>query len=198
MKRAIIVILSLLFSCVCFSQGEQFQKNNFTFEVIGDNELAVVSYNSQTSVVSIPSTIFYEGMSYTVTSIKGSAFYNNDYLKAVDIPGTITTIGTDSDDYGAFEECDSLQSISLPNSVIRIGSYTFYSCNALSEVLLGNVNSIGKQAFQYCNNLVDIDIPNSVDNVGKKRLVIAICYLMLDYLKLVFLPLMLLKIRERL
>ena len=168
MKRAIIVILSLLFSCVCFSQGEQFQKNNFTFEVIGDDKLAVVSYNSQTSVVSIPSTIFYEGMSYTVTSIKGGAFLNNDYLKAVDIPGTITTIGTDSDNYGAFEECDSLQSISLPNSVIRIGSYTFYSCDALSEVLLGNVNSIGRQAFQYCNNLVEIDIPNSVDNVGKK------------------------------
>lgn len=166
MKRLLFFFNILLFTNILLAQS--FTIDDITYNVIGTNQVELTKYNGNASSVNIPATVEYEENTYSVTFIKGKAFYNKTNLTSIAIPNTVTAIGTDSDDYGAFEECDSLQLISLPNSVIRIGSYTFYSCDALSEVLLGHVNSIGKQAFQYCNNLVEIDIPDSVDNVGKK------------------------------
>jgi len=60
-----------------------------------------------------------------------------------------------------------LTSITIPNSVINIGRFTFRSCSGLTEVHLPNsVTSIGDYAFQYCSGLTSITIPNSVTSIG--------------------------------
>lgn len=54
----------------------------------------------------------------------------------------------------AFYSCDSLMSITLPDSVTGIGKDAFYSCMSLTSVTLpSSVESIGDGAFRLCKNL---------------------------------------------
>ena len=51
-----------------------------------------------------------------------------------------------SDD--AFEDCSSLTSVTIPNSVTSIGEFAFSSCKSLTSVTIPNsVTSIGRGAF---------------------------------------------------
>ena len=74
----------------------------------------------------------------------------------------LTSIGN-----GAFSECRSLTSITIPNSVTSIGQYAFYDCTGLTSVTIPNsVTSIGHQAFDGCSGLTSISIPGSVTSIG--------------------------------
>ena len=74
----------------------------------------------------------------------------------------ITSIG----DY-AFEDCNSLTSVTIPNSVTSIGSGAFYGCSGLTSITIPNsVTSIGGSTFDGCSGLTSITIPNSVKWIG--------------------------------
>ena len=52
---------------------------------------------------------------------------------------------------GAFSSCDSLQSVTIPNSVTSIGDGAFSECESLQSVTIPNsVTSIGDDAFNVC------------------------------------------------
>ena len=111
----------------------------------------------------------------TVTSIGRYAFRNcyglpveEDMLRyadtymieALDYDATSYVIknGTKWIGDGAFKSWyHNLTSVSIPNSVIRIGADAFLSCNQLIKITIpANVASIGAAAFAYCNNLSSI------------------------------------------
>lgn len=97
-----------------------------------------------------------------VTSIGSFAFNSCEKLISVEIPESITKINGH-----AFAYCDSLASVSIPNSVTSIGDYAFISCDKLVNVTIGNsVISIGTFAFDYCLSLKTIAIPDSVTSIG--------------------------------
>ena len=85
----------------------------------------------------------------------------------LNIPSTIngykvTTIGS-----YAFFGCDSLTSITIPDSVTSIGDQAFNVCTSLTSVTIGDgVTSIGNSAFLNCDSLTSITIPDSVTSIG--------------------------------
>ena len=97
----------------------------------------------------------------TVTAIGENSFRKFSSLTQIDIPESVTSIGS-----VAFAET-GLTSVSIPNSVTCIGSSAFSGCNALTEVSLGNaVDSIREGAFYYCESLNRVNIPASVRFIG--------------------------------
>ena len=118
--------------------------------------------NEYSGKVIIPSTVTYNGTTYSVTSIGIRAFNECSSLTSVTIPNSVTSIGV-----SAFDGCSSLTSITIPNSVTSIGSSTFAHCSSLTSITIPNsVTSIGYTAFYYCTSLTSIIIPNSVTSIG--------------------------------
>lgn len=111
---------------------------------------------------SIPATVTINGIEYSVTSIGKNAFENCDNLQSVTIPNSVTSIGN-----YAFTYCSNLQSVTIPNSVTSIGNDAFRNCSSLQSLTIPNsVTSIGNYAFAWCENLQSVTIPNSVTSIG--------------------------------
>ena len=122
-----------------------------------------VKRSAYSGIVSVPSSITYNGKTYSVTTIGESAFYNCSRLTSVTIPNSVTMIGN-----YAFWDCKGLTSIEIPNSVISIGMRAFDFCSGLTSVTIGNsVTTIGDEAFEYCRGLTSITLPNSVTWIGE-------------------------------
>ena len=99
-----------------------------------------------------------------LTTIGDKAFYDCDSLTSVTIPDSVTTIGEE-----AFADCYRLTSISIPDSVTTIGNNAFYNCDSLTSVTIpDSVTTIGEEAFADCYRLTSITIPDSVTTIGKK------------------------------
>lgn len=98
----------------------------------------------------------------------GATIVSNTYENGVgtilfDAP--ITRIGE-----AAFyeEENHSLKSITLPNSVIELGSWAFDSCIYMEQVTLSNrLKTIGDAAFSSCSKLKEISLPESLTTIGE-------------------------------
>ena len=74
------------------------------------------------------------------------------------MPKNLQTIGS-----GAFSYCNTLSSISLPESVTDIAYFAFGWCEGLSSVQMPErLNSLGEAAFYNCYNLRSIDIPQGL------------------------------------
>ena len=90
------------------------------------------------------------------------AFEDCSSLTSVTIPNSVTSIGG-----WAFYGCSSLTSVTIPNNVTSIGDYAFYGCSALTSITIPNsVTSIGEATFWGCSNLTSVTIPNSVTSMG--------------------------------
>ncbi len=99
---------------------------------------------------------------YSSSSVAGATYYIPSALKSVTITGGNIL-------YGAFSYCSGLTSITIPDSVTRIGNQAFQGCNGLTSVTIGNsVTSIGSEAFSYCRGLTSITIGNSVTSIGDR------------------------------
>ena len=66
----------------------------------------------------------------------------------------------------AFQFCQSITDITIPDSITRIGDFVFQNCRSLSSITIpDSVVSLGVQAFEYCSSLTSITIPGSVTSI---------------------------------
>lgn len=72
-------------------------------------------------IVTIPEHVTYNSVTYKVTSIDAHALEGRSSVTSVSLPNTISRIGED-----AFYHCSSLTSVNIPNSVTKIGRDAFY------------------------------------------------------------------------
>ena len=112
--------------------------------------------------IEIPSSVTYNDIKYSVTSIDDNAFLLCNGLTSVTIPNSVTSIGG-----FAFCSCSGLTSVTIGSGVTSIGSAAFSGCKGLTSVTIPySVTSIGGSAFSYCTSLTSITIPNSVTSLG--------------------------------
>ena len=77
----------------------------------------------------IPDTFTYNGITYKITSIDVCLFNNCTSLRSVTIPDTVNTISR-----GVFYDCTSLESVTIPDTVLCIFPSAFYNCNNLTKL----------------------------------------------------------------
>lgn len=82
------------------------------------------------------------------------------------IPATLDGYPITAIGYRAFDYCESLTNVVLPEGLTSIGGLAFIGCSSLESVNIpDSVTSIGSQAFSYCYSLESITIPGSVTNM---------------------------------
>ena len=99
---------------------------------------------------------------YRVTGIGSNAFEHCETIVSVTIPDSVFGIGD-----VAFNNCGNLTSVTISDSVTSIGYYAFHYCSSLTSIIIGNrVTSIGDEAFVACSSLTSVTIPESVTSIG--------------------------------
>jgi len=118
--------------------------------------------------VNIPENITYSGNNYKVKIIGNYAFQDCQDLTSVTIPNSVTVIGEK-----AFHGCSGLTSVTLNSNTILSETYTSSSNlssifgSQVNKYIIGNsVTSIGSYAFSNCSALVSVTIGNSVTSIG--------------------------------
>ena len=94
------------------------------------------------------------------TMIRNYAFYNLSTLLNVEIPNTVTSIGTH-----AFQST-GLTTLDIPNSVITLGEQFAAFCGELLSINFGNsVQTIGVQALYNDFKLTQLVFPDSLKEI---------------------------------
>jgi len=110
----------------------------------------------------IPSEFEHNEQLYSVTCIENSAFQNCNKLSSITIPNSVTSIGE-----AAFMNCSDLQAVELPTALDCIRSYTFAGCKLLSAIdFPERLRHIESCAFSGCEALSSIKLPESLEFVG--------------------------------
>ncbi len=180
------------FSAVC-SSGQTLYYNitsyayPYTVKVISQNQNSPFYSSYPTGNLIIPSSVTYNGRTFSVTALANSAFFGCSGLTTVTIPNSVTSIGD-----LAFRNCSGLTTVTIPNSVTSIGSDAFYNCSGLVSVYytgtiaewcgitFGNswANPLITAHNLYIdNNLVtDLVIPNTVTEIKDNAFYNASCF----------------------
>ena len=111
------------------------------------------SRNEYYGSIVIPESVTFDGVTYSVTSIGGSAFYGCPDLTSIEIPNSVTSIGEN-----AFYNCTGLTSIEIPEGVIIINSGAFMNCTALTSVTIPKSLKVMHGAFPDCYNITTVNI----------------------------------------
>ena len=101
---------------------------------------------------------------YPVTSIGAYAFECCDKLTTLTIPDTVKTI-----EEGAFRDCNNLITVRLGNGVQVVCERAFEECDQLSYVNFGqNLHTIEGWVFAYNHQLTQLDFPASLRYIGEE------------------------------
>ena len=153
--RALVAIAMMLIGWLP-SLAHHFEVEGIFYNVISTTEVEVTykgssrnDYNEYNGSVVIPSLVEYGGFTYSVTSIGSGAFEFCESLTGIQIPNSVTSIGE-----WAFGYCSSLTSIEIPNSVTSIGDASFSGCSCLTSIVVDSGNT-KYDSRNDCNAIIE-------------------------------------------
>lgn len=170
------------------------KESDFAYEIDEETETVyIATYKGNDSKIIIPDTI--EG--YPVTDISGIAFEKNDSLEYVKLPLHLSAfVARAFQDCSSLKEIDISEdniyftadngvlynkdkttliafptgysgTFTVPETVISIANYAFYTCRYLTKVQMFNdVQSIGDKAFAMCQELYSIRFSDNLSIIG--------------------------------
>ncbi|MBE7077179.1 MAG: leucine-rich repeat domain-containing protein [Clostridiales bacterium] len=170
--KSIFKIILVLVACFALALGVNALRNHITDKRIArgnDGLIYELSNNDYTYTViglenSTDETIVipetFEGV--TVRSIGEGAFQGCNTITRVKIPDSVTSI-----ENFAFANCSSLEEIVIPDSVKTIGKNAFADCDGMKAAIVGDgLTSLGAGVFLDCNSLKTVRLGYSLTSIG--------------------------------
>ena len=123
---------------------------------LSGNTATVIGYTAELPKdLEVPSTIEYNGLTFSVTTIGNKAFQNSSILETVILPESVTSVG-------GFWGCKQLKSAILKGAEY-IQSNSFYECSSLQWIDLGpRLSKIDQSAFHNCSSLSYLVFPSTL------------------------------------
>ncbi len=191
-----VFIASLMLLTVITTSALEVDIDGLTYDLSGVSAKVVrVTLGNQNSIIQIPPTVTYEGLSYTVNEIGAKCFVNIDWSyssgsshycdlyengRRVDVGGQynyhVSSYCHIIDDAFIYDylseeklaEANSyVKKVVLPNTIEMIGKYAFSNSQIVEVELAEGVKQINEGAF-HTPNLADIDLHNSVETIGDR------------------------------
>lgn len=140
MKILFTLVAMLVFSFT--AKAQYFEVGGIVYGITANQTAAVQPYNTlldnpYRGAITIPQTVEYGGITYTVTALGASAF----------------------------ENCGEVTSLILPQTIRSIGSYCFYNSNFTSLQLPDSLRCIGDHAFLY-SRVGSLHLPAHFEEYG--------------------------------
>lgn len=121
------------------------------------DEATITGWEGEPVDIVIPETFVSDGIEYTVTAIGNDAFNNCSSLESFTMPNSVKEMG-----YNAFFFCSNLRSIKLSENIKEIQYYTFAGCRSLEDfTITPNIELLGSHAL-YGTGLTSLFIPKTL------------------------------------
>ena len=121
-------------------------------ETDGKKDVYIKKYKGTSPIVNISNPD-----DSTIRYVTLKAFYENESIKEVTLPDTVTKIRSQ-----CFAFCKNLEKVNLGKGIEEIHSNAFTACTSLKQVILGDkLEKIEEYAFSACTSLEEIIIPPS-------------------------------------
>lgn len=136
--------------------------DSFWYEYNGTNvQYEVISAKNKTCQVGAVEIFYLDEYSFTVG---GQAVSKSLIRNSLTIPETANGYKVVEVCEYAFNGCESIKSITLPNTITKIGECAFFRCSSLTSFIIpDNVKEIGNGAFAACKSLQEITIGKGVE-----------------------------------
>lgn len=140
----------------------KFTDGNLRYTVNADGESVTVSGTSgKPTQLNIESSISDKDKNYTVTKIATWAFNECNTLTEVTLPNTVDEIG-----YQAFFKCSNLTNVTIPEGVKKIGQAAFYGCSQLTSITIPSTIKNMDEAFSGNTALSHVTLTEGISKIS--------------------------------
>ena len=165
-SKAYLSILLLLLPLL--ANAHDFEVDGIFYKIVSEEDRTIaVTYEGTnkyspdsyyTGEIIIPEHVSYSGNEYTVTRIGERAFMSCDSLMSVSLPESIERI-----EDSAFSSCYELTEVKMPSKANYVGSGAFWHCKKLESIKIPEgVTILYYTTFWGCTNLKSVILPNSL------------------------------------
>lgn len=165
-KRFVSLLVALSITLTFLPMGAvaatKITKGNLKYTVNADGKSVTVSGTSgKPTQLTIESSISDNGTNYTVTKIATWAFNACNTLTEVTLPNTVDEIG-----YQAFFKCSNLTKVIIPEGVTKIGQAAFYGCSQLTSITIPSTIKNMDAAFPSNPKLSQVTLTNGIYRIS--------------------------------
>lgn len=167
-KRFVSLLVALSITLTFLPMGavaaapNKITKEELKYTVNADEKSVTVSGTSgKPTQLTIESSISDKDKNYTVTKIAMWAFNKCNSLTEVTIPNTVIEI-----DYQAFYYCPNLKKVTIHEGVKTIGQTAFIGCTQLTSITIPSTITDMDQAFSGNTALSHVTLTNGISNIS--------------------------------
>lgn len=132
---------------------------NFTVKGIENGNTTDAAENTETKTVG--------ALTYQLEADRAIVTQCDKSAEEVEIPSEIAGKPVTEIAEDAFQFCENLTSVEIPDTVQTIGKNAFWSCHKLQHVTLPkNLTAVGDNCFRSCGLLAELEIPATLQEIG--------------------------------